>query len=404
MVQLRAPELGGYDLIQSYVKAAVTTAVIFGVMMALTPSGERVATGGVVGPLLAAFMVLQASSARRFVLRHRRGAIVLGTVTIGIGLFVLFSSVSSPTFDPKAAGTATGLLMLVGAFVLILPFTVQLMESLVPVANAEPPLSAAKRPRGAFRPMGEAGAALAHLSDHRGALLRVVGPWFLVCCALPTLVIMADWKSFAERGVGSALMVLLGLNLLVLAELALLCVAMIQWTRFTAIGQEPRLTDFPGRALWGWAWRGLICAPLLGFLAQVELLAETHMPAAPQWQFDGLVGLVGFSMLVLLSPLAFVLPAVALDVPDKGIAASQGGFRLTGRKFYLGAAAILAPYALATWGLDLLHDEATTPTATAAIGYTAISTLLLFGTAVVATTYLTQIYVRGASILATHEA
>lgn len=404
MVQLSAPELGGYDLIQSYVKAAVAMAVIFGAMMVFTPSGERAAAGAVLVPLLAALVVLRASSARRFVLRHRRGAIVLGIVTIGIGLFVLFSSVSSPTFDPKAAGTATGLLMVVGAFVLILPFTVQLMESFVPVANAEPPLSAAKRPRGAFRPMGEAGAALAHLSDHRGALLRVVGPWFLLCCALPMLVLMADWKSFAERGVGSALTVLLGLNLLVLAEFALLCVAMIQWARFTATGQEPRLTDFPGRALWGWAWRGLICAPLLGFLAQVEPWAKTYLSAASQWQLDGLVALVGFSMLVLLSPLALVLSAVALDAPDKGIAAYQRGFSLTGRKFYLGAAAILAPYALATWGLDLLHDDATTPTVTAAIGYTAVSTLLLFGTAVVATAYLTRIYVKGASVLAAHEA
>lgn len=372
--------------------------------MAFTPSGERAAVGGILGSLVAVFIVLQASSARQFILRHRRGALVLGAVTMGIGPFVLFSSVSSPTFDPEAAGTTTGLLMVVGAFVLTLPFTARLIESFAPVANAEPRFSAAQRPPGAFGPLGEAGDALAHLRDHRGALLRVVGPWLLVCCALPMLFLMADWKSFAERGAGSALTVLLGLNLLILAELAFLCVAMIQWARFTATGQEARLTDFPGRALWGLAWRGAICAPLLGFLAQVEPLARAYLSTASQWQLDGLVSLVGFLILVLLSPFALVLSAVALDAPDKGVAASQRVFRLTGRKFYLGAAAILAPYALASWGLDLLHDDATTLTVTAAIGYSVISTLLLFGVAAVATTYLTQIYVRGARALATHEA
>jgi len=291
--------------------------------------------------------------------------------------------------------------MLTGSFILLLPFIVQFAERSAAVANAQPPASAAKRQRDAFSPVDEAWAALKHVRDHYGALLRVVAPWLLICCALPMIVVIADWKSFAERGLGSAVMVLLGLNLLSLAELALLCVAMIQWTRFTATGPHPRLTAFPGRALWGWAWRGLIFAPLLVFVAQIEPWARTHLPDAPQWQLAGLVGVAGFVVLVLLSPLALVLSAVALEAPDKSLAASMRGYRLVGRKFLLGAATILAPYALATWRPFPLYDDANTLVAIADV---TVSNLLLFGVALVATTYLTRIYLLGANLAGADQA
>lgn len=368
-------------------------AVIFVATMAFTPSGERAAVGGVAGPLMAALLVLQTSSARRFVLSHRRGAIVLGTVTIGIGLLVLFSSVSSPTFDPKSAGTATGLLMLAGAFVLVLPFTVQAMESFVPVANAEPPLSAAKRPRGAFSPGGEVRAVLAEISDHRVALLRVVGPWFILFCATSMLPIMDIWNDPADINQGLALIILL--VFLDWASFIVLLVAMIQWARFIASKHdEPRFTAFPGRALWGWAWRLVVIGMIFQSFGQLGPWLQAQLPTAAPWQLYGLEGVAGLTLFVLISPLALILPAVALGAAEKGMAASMRGFHAVRGRVYLSVMLmIVSPYAVASWALSVLADHYKGPAALAPNA--GASLVLLFGTTIVGITYLTRVYLRG---------
>lgn len=386
----------GINLAKKYVWVAVVMAGVFGTMLALTPASDRAQMGATFGLLAALITALQAPPIRQFILRHRRGAIAVGIGAVGITPLVFFSGLSPLSFDPQVVGTATAFLTMVGSLVIFLPFMARRLERDVAALKADGWKAAAQRAPGAFSPGNEVKAVLAELSDHRGALLRVVGPWFFLFCVLPVLFMNVGYsKEFADRDRGFALMILLVLLILLLTELALLSVAMIQWARFTATRREPRLTAFPAKALWGWAWRWFICGVLFRSLDRIEPWLKAHLATATQWQLDGLLGLIGFIMLVFFSPFALVLPAVALDAADKGIVASMRGFRLVGRKYYLGAAMILAPYALATWGLGVAYDHYKGPVA--AVANVGASVILLFITMIVGMTYLTRIYLRGST-------
>jgi hypothetical protein len=377
-------------LVRTYIWVAVVFAAVLGAMLAFTPTDEWAQMGAIFGLMVLAMTALQVPATRRFILRHPRGAIAVGIGVVGISLFVLFGALSSSSVDPETGGTAAAFLLFVGAFVVALPFMARRVEKDTAVWKAA---EAAARAPGSFHPEAEVRDILAELIEHRGALLRVVGPWLLLFCILPMAFANVDyWKGLAERDRGAAMMILLGLAVLVLAEVAIMFVAMIQWTRFTATKQEPRLTAFPGKALWGWAWRWLIYGAAFRTFNQIEPWLKGQLPAAPQWQLDGLLGLAGLVALVLVSPFALVLPAVALDAADKGIAASMQGFRVVGRKFYLGAILIVAPYAVASWALGVLSD-AYKPPAAVAVNVGA-SLILLFGTTIVGMTYLTRVYLR----------
>lgn len=381
-------------MVKKYVCVVAVVAVVFATMLAFTPARDRGQMAAIFGLVGVAIVALQVPTARQLILRYRRSTIAVGIGAVSVSLFVLFTSLSSASVDPTVGGTTTAFLILFGSLVIFLPSMAERVERDIAVVTAEAGNAAAQRTPGGFSPYGEVKAVLAELSDHRGALLRVVGPWFFLFCVLPMLFIDVEyWKGLADRDRGAALMILLGLVVLFLAELAILSVAMIQWTRFAATKQESRRTTFPAKALLGWAWRLFIYSAVLRSIDRTELWLKAQLPAAAQWQLDGLVGLIGFVALVLFSPFALVLPAVALDVADKGIAASMKGFRLVGRKFYLGAAMILAPYALASWGLGVLYDHYKGPVA--AMANVGVWVILLFGTMLVGMTYLTRIYGRG---------
>lgn len=393
-MQLPATGSGSGRLLKKYIWIGVVFAVMLAAMLALTPVSEWAQMGAIFGLMVLAIAALSVRTARRFILGHPRSITGAGIGAVAISLFVLFSALSSPSVDPEAGGTAAALLILVGSLVIALPFMAKRVEKDTAVLATE---GAAQRTSGAFSPEAEVKGILAELVEHRGALLRVVGPWFLLFCVVPLAFINVDyWKGLADGDRGAAMMILLGLVVVVLAELAFLFVAMIQWTRFAATKQEPRLTAFPGKALWGWAWRWFIYGAGFRSLDGLEPWLKEHLPAAAQWQLDGVQGLLGFVVLVLFSPFLLVLPAVALNAADKGIAASMRGFRLVGRKYYLAAALILAPYALASWGLGVLYDHHKGPAA--AVTNVGASVILLFVTMIVGMTYLTRIYLRGATV------
>lgn len=363
-------------------------------MLAFTPVSEWAQMGAIFGLMVAAIVALQMPQARRFILRRPRSIIVAGIGALGISLLVLFSAFSSRSVDPKVGGTAAAFLIFVSAFVIALPFMAKRVEKDMAIWNAT---EAARYTPGAFSPTGEVKAILTGLIAQRGALLRVVGPWFLLFCVLPmTFINVEYWKEFVDRDRRSAIIFLLMLVVVIMIELALVFVAMIQWIRFAATKQEPRLTAFPGKALWGWTWRWLIYGAIYRSLDEIEPWLKVQLPTAALWQLDGLQGLIGLAILVLFSPFALVLPAVALDAPDKGIAASMRGFRLVGRKYYVGTFIILAPYAVVSWMLGALSDIYKEPVAVAANVGAAV--ILFFGTTIVAMTYLTRVYVHGESV------
>ena len=377
---------------KKYLWLALVLATVVFATMAFTPGSERAEMAAIFGLMASLVAVLQVPKARRFILRHPRITITLGVGAVAISLVVLFSTLSASSVDPKSVGTAAAFLILIGLFAIFLPFMAKRAEKDVAAWKSTEMVVQGKP--GTFNPEGEVRAVLAELNENRGALLRVVGPWFLLFCGLPMVFINVDyWKGLADHDRGSAMMIVLGVLVVFLAELAFLFAAMILWTRFAATKQEPRLAAFPGKALWGWAWRWLIYGALFRSLDRIEPWLKTQLPGAAQWQLDGVQGLIGLAALVLFSPFALVLPAVALNAADKGIAASMRGFRLVGRRYYLGAALILAPYAVASWALSVLYEY---EKGTVALAVNAGASLVLFFvTAIVGMTYQTRIYLWG---------
>ncbi len=380
-------------MLRKYIWIAVVFAAMLAAMLALTPVSEWAQMGAIFGLTVLVIAALQGPAVRRFILRHPRSIIGAGIGAVSVSLFVLFSTLSSPSVNPEAGGTAATLLILVGSLAITLPFMAKRVEKDTEVWKATE--ATAQGTPGAFSPEAEVKDILAELIDQRRALVRVIGPWFLLFCALPMVFFNVDyWTALAERDRGLAMMILLGLVVVLLAELAFLFVAIIQWTRFVATKQEPKLAAFPGKALWGWVWRWLICGAIFRSFDWIEPWLKEQLPTAAQWQLDGLLGVFGLVAFVLFSPFALVLPAVALGATDKGIAASMRGFHVVGRKFYLGSILIAAPYVVASWALGVLFDNYQEPAAVAAnIG---ASLVLLFGTTVVGMTYLTRVYLRGA--------
>ncbi|MDP1873550.1 hypothetical protein [Phenylobacterium sp.] len=375
---------------KKYARLAVVMAGALVAMLAFAPPGDRTQVWAVAGSMAVA-AAIYAPAVRQLLLRHRRSVIAIGIATIAIGLIVLLVSLSSPLLDPKLGGMATGFLTLAGAFVISVPFIIDLVERNVAALAAGGGRAMAKREPPTFSPDGEVKAVLAEIGDHRAALLRVVGPWFILFCAVAMLPIMDIWNDPADLNQGLALIILL--VLLDWVSFIILLVAMIQWARFTASKHEPRFTAFPGRALWGWAWRLVVAGVIFQSFGQLGPWLQAQLPAAAPWQLYGLEGVAGLTVFVLISSLAPILPAVALGAAEKGMAASMRGFRVVGGRFYLGVILIVTPYAAASWALSVLADHYKEPAAL--VANAGASLLLLFAASIVGIAYLTRGYLRG---------
>lgn len=373
---------------------AVVIAAIFAAMVAFSPPGDRAEMGSLFALVAVIIGVQSIPAFRRFVLRHVRWTVAIGIGAILVGLLVLVAPLTRPVAD-KDLGASTWafiLLLLGGVFTILMPSTMRRFEA---DTAAWKSIKGRKPEPGGFHPAAEVKAILADLIGHKAALARVVGPWLLLFCLIPALAVFgADWKALLHRHRGLGVWVLLGFGVLIFLEIGLLLVAAIQWTRFAATRREPRLTAFPGKALWGWTWRWVVFGGLTRSLGQVEPWLKAHLPGAAPWQMDGLLSLIGFSALVLASPFALVLPAIALNAADKGTIAAMRGFRLVGRKYYLGVALILGPYSASSWVLNSLYENFKGP-AVEAVSLVA-SLVLVLVTVLVGITYLTRIYLLGA--------
>ncbi len=376
---------------------ALAIAAIFAAIVAFSPPGDRAEMGSLFALVSVIIGVQSIPAFRRLVLRHVRWTVAIGIGAILVGLLILFAPLTRPVaeMDLGASTWAFTLLLLGGVFTILMPSTMRRFEA---DTAAWKSIQGRKPEPGGFHPAAEVIAILADLIGHKAALARVVGPWLLLFCLIPSLLVFGvDWKALLHRHHGLGAWVLLGFGVLIFLEIGLLLVAAIQWTRFTATRREPRLTAFPGKALWGWTWRWVVFGGLMRTFGQIEPWLKAHLPGAAPWQLDGLQSLIGFFALVLASPFALVLPAIALDAADKGTMAAMRGFRLVGRKYYLGVALILGPYAAGSWLLNSAYENFKGP-AVAAVTLVA-GVVLILVTVLVGMTYLTRVYLLGAEPL-----
>lgn len=365
----------------SMIGAAGVLAVVLGGVLVVTPADERAAVAAGAAFMVGIWAALLVPSVRRTALRHPRVCAAAGVGLIALGTATAFAG-------PGGAWTGfAAFLVLTGLFLALFPRSARGLEDSLVAMEAD----AARPPPGRFDPVAEVRSVLADMTGERLVVLRVAGPWLLAFCILPFAFADLDvWKGLASRGPGWALSVSLSVLGVILAEFALLSMALIQWARFTATRQAPRLTDVALKPLAGWLWRLLVFGNVFSWISVGPWLSK-QLPQAAPWLLDGLDRLIGFAVLVLISPAGLYLCAIALGAPRDARPASLRGFRAVGRGFYLGVALILAPCCVAWWLLALLAEQQPR----AALAVFAVAVLALISTLLAATGYLTRIYLRG---------
>ncbi|HEX3887681.1 MAG TPA: hypothetical protein VHW05_09305 [Phenylobacterium sp.] len=240
------------------------------------------------------------------------------------------------------------------------------------------------------RVRGDVAAAFHLLLDERGTVGWIAGPWFLIFCALPLAFL--DVGLLTRLSHQYPLVALVLLILLLIAWGALPLIASIQWARHIATGQRPKLFEVPIGPLWGFLWRLFLAGVVLRAVSAAEPWLQSQLPGAQPWLVSGLSGLFSLLLLVVVSPWAMVLVAVALGSEDRSTYSALRAARGTGHGFYLGMLLILAPITL-LWWLVGLAPAAQGQGLGAWLGYF-VSALAVFLTLIVATTYLTGLYLR----------
>lgn len=365
--------------------AGLAITLAFVVVALLTPRTEWGSMAGIIalaGLLIAPLFIRRV---RIFIRLHSRGVVVAGVVITLAGIALPFVLLSSAVNVSLVVGSMV-VIMMGGLALCMIPSSLNRFEAQQAVAK-EP----CSRATGGFHPVAEARAAVALLASNRGALMRVVGPWILVACVCPLVMIVLN-KASPSNNKGLALLVLLGLLGLLLAACLAILIALIQWVRFIGEHREPAMTAIPAKALWSWSWRLFVFGSATRFVDASELWLKSHWPAASAWQVDGAQILIWVIVCLGAAPIALVLPPLALGAVDKSIARALRGYQFAGRKFFAGIALILMPYALLSWVLGIAAQHYQHPLVLAVS--VVVSFVVLLATLLIGLTYLTRIYQR----------
>lgn len=376
-----------------YLWPAIVLIVVGLAMFGLAPHSDWPAVGlslAVLGLLMGALMT---PAIRGLARKNKSWARVAGLISIGLAVCALVAGVV--TSPPILSTNLT-----VGVFSILLFLGLLLFQLPRASANVESALDAQKvaarvRPTlGGFHPLDEVKGTYGYVWQNKVSLARVAGPWLLAFCALPILLFHPDfWKGVIGDNRAAAVWFLAGLVAFIFAEVCLVLVISIQWTRFIVTRHESRWRDFPGKALWRLLWRWVIFGVIFRATDQIEPWLKAHLPGASAWELLAMDRLCFLAILVLASPFALALPPIALNEPSKSAGARTLAFGLAGRKYYLGSALILAPFLVLFFVVDLLltgtHDSGVTTAV--ALCEVALTVCLM----ILAITYVTRVYVRG---------
>ena len=335
--------------------------------------------------------LLMTPTVRRIARERRRASLFAGGLTIIAGATVLTAAIIfNASFNVEIAVSLFCGLLLVGVFLLWLPRMASNVDAAV---AAQREVAAVRKTPRTFSPTTEVANGAREIASNPTPIIHVVGPWFAVYFTLPLFTLdQGFWRTFIHQSRNAASLFLLGFALLMLVQVVVLLAASIQWTRYIATGVEQPWFRVPGKALWGWSWRLLVFGNIFRTM-NVEGWLKAHLQNAPVWAINGLKELALYSILVLASPFALVLPAIALGQAGFAASARARGFGLAGRKYYVGMVLILGPYFLMSWLLDVAATQA--PSLQAAD--TMLSVVATFITVIAAVTYMTRVYVKAIS-------
>ena len=382
-------------MIRRYAWAAVVCAAMFAGVFALTPRADWTASGLTMGAVLLIMGISITPAVRKAAVRHRSETLAGGVVLIAVAILVLVGgSLLSPQLGTDYIVGAFTALAMAGLLLMQLPRMAANMESAVETRRTLREIGASPRD---FRPLSEVRRALADIFQRKAAFARVAGPWFLAFFAPPlAFANLGFWTRLLEHRELAPLVVLAAF-ILVLVAVGALLVAARQWTRCLVTDHEPAWFDLSGRDLWQWLWRCFVVVAILRGVGGVEPWLRARLSATAPLAVDALAWLALLAVLVLVSPFALHLPALALGASGGSLRARVAAFGVVGRKYYVGIAVILAPCLLMAWALEATAAFRPAP----AIAMTGVlaEMILLFVTVMVAMTYVTRVYLKGAASL-----
>jgi hypothetical protein len=385
---------GGNGL-KSYLRIGLAFVVIGGLALWFSPVEERPMLLSGFAVAIGMFIAISTPAIRGFVATNARLTYGMGAAALLVALVLIFAPFASSAIPTDTSITASSVLMLVGILALVMPRIVKRYATDVAAAKLEQAL-----PKTGFDAVAELRAVFGELARNQPALIRIVGPWLVIdMIAFLPLAYVRDAAAHLNGDRALATKFLFGILGLLLVHLFLLWTALIKWVRFAASQGEMRLLDIPWRSLWGWAWRWFIYSTIFKALHEVGPFLHRQLPAASSVQLDGLEAVTGFAVTVLFSPYCLAFIAVALGAADRSWFAATRGFRIVGRKYFIGVALILAPNALVNWGLGVVDVRVASPGAIAAS--LTIASVMTFATMIVGATYCARVYLRGAEAGAT---
>ena len=371
--------------------------VVGGVLFGFAPKSEWPMVALALA-ILALLLVALMNPSIRASARHNKKAVRIGGVValvLSVCALLIGLVPSPPIFSVEIAGGLSATLMLFGILLLQLPNTSADVESALEaqkIAQRIRPIA------GGFDPLEEVKGTYAYIGQNKISLAKVIGPWFAAFCTLMLLVLVPNWKGVIGQDRTVATWFLFGLLVFVLVELCLVLIITIQWVRFVVTGSEPSWSIFPGKALWGFLWRWIIFGAVFRATDQIDPWLKSHLPGASALELLALDRLCLLAISILASPFALGLPPVALNEPRTSAAARTLTFGIAGRKYYLGAALILAPFIGLIFAVDVVSNFAhgAQVTSVAAICEGALMFCLL----IVGITFVTRVYAKGVAAAA----
>ena len=388
---------GEAKLVRRYVLIGMAALVFVAFVLVSTPQSDWAEMAFLTVAVGVLFVGLTVPSIRRVALARKRLFVGAGVATMALGIGVIPAMLAMPSAASVDLGTGISItLLLIGAMAAWLPYMSMNMNR---ATQAQRGLDATDRATiKEFSPVTEAVAALTDPLDRLRPFARVVGPWLVVFCALPLVVLPLNQMAKPHLDKGQAEMLLLILFGAIVVGFLVLILAAIQWTRFIVTGREPSWAAVPGGALWGWGWRLFIFGSVFRSAGGIEPWLSQHLPQALPWVLHALAEAAVFSLAVMATPFATSLTSVAVNAANRAAQTRGNIYRMTGRKLYLGAALVLAPLFVVSWLSDTFAGLLEEHVAQVAITY--VYLVVLFLTVVAFAGYLARLYARAGAVAA----
>jgi len=371
----------------------VLVALVLGAMVWLAgPSGIDPTSVGVLILVFSIFFVAMHPKVRA-VLQGRATAMrIVGVVAIVIGIAAPVVMISWPglTLDSGVTVTVAVVSFMGGALLLGLPrmfLRLDAAQAVVAKVKANDLVSPTSV---RFSGTDEAAVALRFVTSHLDDFLRIIGPWALLCWAVPfgaLAIINAQGKA---ANLGEAALLLLAIIVAVYVAVAQSAVA---WVGVTADTRGP--TFGPARVVWGAIWRLWFASSLLAaletFLAPQPIKIVNSLGFGDTRVVEAIVMSLGYSLMgIVFGMRALAFPGIVIGDHLPGVTGSILAARL-GRGFQLGVLLTGGPFVVAIWiaqtGIDALHFKTSSP-AWAALEL--VPTLLTFLGVAAFATFLTR--------------